>query len=308
MVGYPLVAAAGATLLGGLQWCLLGVSRGGTWPAGCGRLWEYRIHGGNTVCWRAAVGGAVGCGGGLVSVSSVLFAAVRHVLSSAGPLGGLLWRCVEGGLKLRRVQHMLGRDGWGGGARACWPALRPSLFSVVVSPACLPPAPLPVSSSVFPVPLSFCVLVVFLFFFFRGVCVCGWGTAFAALGVGVGSTPMLVLVWAWVPWWMVDGGLLRSGFPVCVWVLLLGVLLVVCQLVVLLVLPVWRVLLVMLWVVVSSVVLMVRVTQAMHRAMAPPFLSIVRVLHGGMVRLVCAAGGATGGGGAIAGMLRAMQR
>ena len=75
-----------------------------------------------------------------------------------------------------------------------------------------------------------------------------------------------------------------------------------------LLLPVWGVLLVMLWKVVSSVLPMLRLTQAMHRAMAPPFVSMVRVLHRVMVRLLCAAGGATGGGGAAAGVLQAMQR
>ena len=62
-----------------------------------------------------------------------------------------------------------------------------------------------------------------------------------------------------------------------------------------LVLPVGRVLQVMQWVVVSLVVPMVRVPQVMHRVMPPPFVSIVRVLHRVVVRLVCAAGGAMGG-------------
>ena len=94
------------------------------------------------------------------------------------------------------------------------------------------------------------------------------------------------------------------------WVMamLAGVLQVVCWLVVSPVMPVWRVLLVMLWVGVPSVVSMVRVTLAMHRALAPPFGSIVRVLQRVMVRLVCAASGATRGGGAVAGVLQAMQQ
>ena len=54
-------------------------------------------------------------------------------------------------------------------------------------------------------------------------------------------------------------------------------------------------------------VLMVRLPQAMHRAMVPPFVSIVRVLYQMIVRLVCAAGGAAGGGGAVARVLQAMQ-
>ena len=93
-----------------------------------------------------------------------------------------------------------------------------------------------------------------------------------------------------------------------VMVTLVGVLQVVCWLVVPLVLPVGRVLQVMLWVVVSLVVPMVRVPQAMHRVMAPPFLSILRVLYRVMVRLVCAAGGAMAGGGAVARVLQTMQR
>ena len=90
--------------------------------------------------------------------------------------------------------------------------------------------------------------------------------------------------------------------------MLVGLLQVVCRLVVPLVLLVGRVLQVMLLVVVSLVVPMVRVPQAMHRVMAP-FVSIVRVLYGVMVRLVCAAGCGTGGGearGAVARVLQAM--
>ena len=78
-----------------------------------------------------------------------------------------------------------------------------------------------------------------------------------------------------------------------------------------LVMLVGRVLQVWLWVVVSLVLPMVRVPQAMQGAMAPLFVSIVRVLHRVRVRLVCAAGGATGGGeacGAVARVLQAMRR
>ena len=57
--------------------------------------------------------------------------------------------------------------------------------------------------------------------------------------------------------------------------MLVGVLQVVCGLVAPLVLPVSRVLLGMLWAAVSLVVLMVRVTQAIHRAVAPPLVSKV---------------------------------
>ena len=91
-----------------------------------------------------------------------------------------------------------------------------------------------------------------------------------------------------------------EGAAVVSWVMvmLVGALQVVCPLVAPLVLPVWRVLLGMLWAVVSSVVQTVRVTQAVHRAVALPFVSIVRVWHWLMVGSVCAVGGATGGGGA----------
>ena len=61
----------------------------------------------------------------------------------------------------------------------------------------------------------------------------------------------------------------------------------------------------------SLVVPMVRVPQVMHRVVALPLVSIVRVLHRVVVRLVCAAGGATGGGeagSAVARVLQAMQR
>ena len=62
----------------------------------------------------------------------------------------------------------------------------------------------------------------------------------------------------------------------------------------------------------SLVVPMVRVLQAMHRVvMAPTFVSIVRMLHRVVVRLVCVARGATGGGdagGPVARVLQAMQR
>ena len=58
----------------------------------------------------------------------------------------------------------------------------------------------------------------------------------------------------------------------------------------------------MLWAAVSSVVPMVRVTQVMHQAVAPPFVSIMRVLQRVTVRPVCAVGDATGGGGAGEGL------
>ena len=92
---------------------------------------------------------------------------------------------------------------------------------------------------------------------------------------------------------------------------LVRVLQAVSRLVLPLVLPMQRVLEVMVWGLVSLEAPMARVLQAMHRVMALPFMSIVRVLHRVMVRLLCAAGGATGdgeAGGAVARMLQAMQR
>ena len=101
MVGYRLVLGAGASLWVGVPWCLLGVSP--WWPL-VGWL------GGFLQC-TASMGTPLRVGGpqwgarwvmgaGLVSVSSVWSATVRRVSSSAGPLGGLLWRCGGGGLGL----------------------------------------------------------------------------------------------------------------------------------------------------------------------------------------------------------------
>ena len=50
----------------------------------------YRFYGGTTVCWRAAVGGVVGCGvGACVSVVSVVCGSASCVV-----LGGSSWRSV----------------------------------------------------------------------------------------------------------------------------------------------------------------------------------------------------------------------
>ena len=76
-------------------------------------------------------------GVGLVSVSSVWFAAVCRVPSSAAPHGGLLWWCLGGGLWLGGSWEGPGSGWLGGGARVC-------------GLACLPSAPPAVSSSAFP--------------------------------------------------------------------------------------------------------------------------------------------------------------
>ena len=220
MVDYRLVAGAGASLWAGLPWCLLDVSRGGPWLAACGGFVRCTASMGAPLC----VGGTQwgqrwGVGAGLVSVSSAWFAAVRRVFSSAGPLGGPLWRCVGSGFGLggswEGAGHAgLGWLGGGGGSRMCGPALRPSLFWAVVSPACLPSTPSALPSSACPLPPSFYVLVLLPFFFLWAGLVVG----VRRLRCWAWSLPVLVLVWAWVLWRMVDG-LLRSGFPVCVSVL-----------------------------------------------------------------------------------------
>ena len=58
---------------------------------------------------------------GLVSLSSVCCAAVRRVSSSAVPHGGLLWRCVGGGLGAGGSPEGAGHagSGWPGGGGAC---------------------------------------------------------------------------------------------------------------------------------------------------------------------------------------------
>ena len=104
----------------------------------------------------------------------------------------------------------------GGGGACLGPAPRPSLLfpcpRAVVSPACLPSAPSPVSSSAVPLPLSLCLFDLFLFFFWGGVRVDGvrrlwcWALVWVGVGAGVG-----VGVGA-----MGVGWLLRSGLPVCV--------------------------------------------------------------------------------------------
>ena len=197
LVGHRLVAGAGASLWVGLPWCLLGVSRGGPWSAGCGGLLRSTASIGAPLC----VGGSLWglrwvVGAWLVSVSSVWFAVVRHVSSSAVPLGALLWRCVEGGLGLGASWEGAGhaRLGWLGGWRARVCAC-PATFAFLacgvpgVSALCslrgflLCPSPYPLF---LPVP----------FFFWGGVCVVGvrclrcWALAWVGAAVGVGVDVM----------------------------------------------------------------------------------------------------------------------
>ena len=143
----------------------------------------YRIHGGIIVCWRAAVGGAVGCqGGACVGVVRVVGGGASCVV-----LGGSSWWSVvvvPGGVVLGlavpgRVWDMRGRVGWGGGARV-W-----ACVFAFCSPRrlflCLSLAPL-------------FLLACFAFFWGGGWLGCGvfwccawvWVCAGAGAGVGVG--------------------------------------------------------------------------------------------------------------------------
>ena len=141
-------------------------------------------------------------GAWLVSVSSVWFAAVRRVSSSAVPLGSLLWRCVGGGLRLggssEGAEHA--GSGWlrGGGTRACVGLYCDLRFFGLWCPRRVCPL-LPPRFS--PLPFPFPSLFPCSFFFGGG---CGWGTAFAVLGGGVGACRC----WCWCGrgclggWWM----------------------------------------------------------------------------------------------------------
>ena len=134
---------------------------------------------------------------GLVSVSTVWFAAVCRVSSSAAPHGGLLWWCLGGGLGLCGSWEGAGHAGSGwlvGGGPACV-GLRVCLL--------LPPWPLPLS-----VPYSslFVGLFGFVFFsFFWGgwLGCCAWVWMCAGVGAGVGAGVVgdggRVAVVLWVP-------------------------------------------------------------------------------------------------------------
>ena len=166
----------------------------------------YRIHGGTIVCWRAAEGGAVGCGGGAcVDVVRVVGGGVSCVV-----LGGSSWWSVVvvpgGWFWAWRFLGGCGTCGVGlagGGGGACV-GLRVCLL---LSPRSLPQS--------FPCSSVFAGL--FCFFLFRGggrlgCCAWVWMCAGAGAGVGVGvvGDGGRVAVALWVP--CVCAGPQASGF------------------------------------------------------------------------------------------------
>ena len=212
--GYRLVAGAGASLWMGPPWCLLGVPRGGPWSAACGGLLRCTASMGAPLCVGGPPWGMRGVvGAWLVSVSSVWSAAVRRVLSSAVPLGGLLWWSAGGGLGLGGSWWGAGHagSGWrGAGARvwACtaifrfWGCPVPGVSALCsLRGFLLPPSPSP--------------LFLLFRFFFGGGGVWFWYGVYSAERAR-GCVPVLVLVWMWVLLRKVDGRPLRSGCPVCV--------------------------------------------------------------------------------------------
>ena len=141
----------------------------------------YRIHGGTTVCWCAAAGGAVGRGGGArVGVVRAVGGGVSCVVLG----GSAWWSVVVVPGRWSWAWRFLGGCGtcgvgWaGGGGRACV-GLRVCLL---FSPRSLP---LP-----FPCSCLFAGLFGFVFFFFwrgwLGCFACVWVCAGAVAGVGVG--------------------------------------------------------------------------------------------------------------------------
>ena len=112
----------------------------------------YRIHGGTTVCWPAAVGDVVGRGAG---------ACVRVVRV----VGGSASRVVLGGSSWRSVVAVRGGWSWAwrflGGCGTCGVRMAGGGGARVCGPACLPSAPSAVSSSALPLHLSFCLFVFF---------------------------------------------------------------------------------------------------------------------------------------------------
>ena len=134
-------------------------------------------------------------GMGLVSVWSVWLAAVCRVSSSAAPHGGLLWRCLGGGLGFGGSWEGAGHagSGWlGGGGARVW-----ACVFAFCSPRglflCLSLAPL----------FSLACLV---FFFsgggWLGCCAWVWVCAGAGAGVGVGvvGDGGRVAVALWLPY------------------------------------------------------------------------------------------------------------
>ena len=162
----------------------------------------YRIHGGTIVCWRAAAGGAVGCGGG------ACFGVVRVAGGGAScvVLGGSSWWSVVvvlGGWSWAwRFLGGCGTCGGGlaGGGHACVLACVFAFCPPGGPFLCLPLAPL-------------FLLARFALIFLGGGRLLGCGVFGAVRGCG--CVPVPVLVWAWVSWGTGVGWLLRSGFPVC---------------------------------------------------------------------------------------------
>ena len=232
VLGQRLVEGAGASLSVRLPWCLLGVSRGVPWSAGCGLL-RCTSTTGPPLCVAGSLWGLrLVVGAWRVSVLSVWFAVARHVSSSAVPLRGPLRRCMGGGLGLGgswdRAGHAESGWLWGGGLRACVGLHCNLRFSWLWCPRCVCPL-LPPRFSPLPFPFPYLFACLFLFFAVSEGGECGWSTVFAVLGVGVGACRFwcwcgrhgaVGQLWrhslAWVPWGMVDGRPLSTGFPVCV--------------------------------------------------------------------------------------------
>ena len=257
----------------------------------------YRIHGGTTVCWGAAVGAVVGYGGGAgVPVVRVFGGGASCVVVGGSSLRSTVavrrgwswaWRFLGG------CGHA--GSGWPGGGRACVWARVFALCSRRGFFLCLSPAPL---------------FLLVLFFGGGGCVLLGCGIFGAGPRCGCVLVPVLVrpvkrTVQLAV---RVMGGLQREnaagdvsgegfagvqvggGAVGCVSGATSGGVgnsdagVVDCEGDVLLALPVGRVLWAVPWVAESTVVPMVMVL---------PVVSIVRVLHQVMVTLVCAAGGVT---------------
>ena len=159
----------------------------------------YRIHGGTIVCWRAAAGGAVGCGGGAcVGVVRVVGGGVSWVV-----LGGSSWWFV-----------VVVPGGWSwawrflGGCGTCGVGLAGGWGGRVCGLACLPSALPAVSSSAFPLLLSFRWFFLLCFFFLRGALA-------GVLCVGVAVCRCRRRCGCGCRGGQGSGWLLRSGFPVC---------------------------------------------------------------------------------------------
>ena len=147
--GHWVVAGAAASPWAGLPWCLPGASRGGPWLAGCGRfLWQAASMGVRLCVAGSPWGVQRAAVAWLVVVLPMGFAAVRRASSSVAPLGGLLLRCVAGGLGLGGSWNGSGAEA----ARVCGRCLHCVLrFSGLWCPGRVcPPPPSRFSSFFFP--------------------------------------------------------------------------------------------------------------------------------------------------------------